>query len=308
MTKIKILGDRIIFDGHADTQRECETITLLCDNLAKSVDFKTIKYENGYAEFEKIGGIKSVKDLMFPPAPAENITIIFDSHITKVVCESVDSPYGTPYGGGEWTTSGQTVNGIYDQDLTYTVTLESGYVIDTVTSSEGGNLTIGADGLTFSGQVTSGNDATITITSKQGGASKQTIDVSTLSGWESLAGGDHSITVKTKASGYLDSESSNAVTVSKAASGGYTVTVDASLFYNTGNLVRINGVEQELGEQNTRTFNNVSTFNIYSSTAYSNIISSTGSIPAPYDWSSGWAWSTDIAITQDSSCVVSNDN
>lgn len=219
MTKIKILGDRIIFDGHADTQRECETVTLMCDNLAKSIDFKTIKYENGYAEFEKIGGVKDLKDLMFPPAPSENITIIFDSHITKVVCESVDSPYGTPYGGGEWTTSGQTVNGIYDQNLTYTVTLESGYVIDTVTSSESTNLTIGADGLTFSGQVTAGNDATITITSKQGGASKQTIDVSTLSGWESLASGDHSITVKTKASDYLDSASSNAVTVSKAASG-----------------------------------------------------------------------------------------
>lgn len=227
MTKIKILGDRIIFDGHADTQRECETVTLMCDNLAKSVDFKTIKYENGYAEFEKIGGIKNVKELMFPPAPSENITIIFDSHITKVVCESVDSPYGTPYGGGEWTTSGQTVNGIYDQNLTYTVTLESGYVIDTVTSSEGTNLTIGADGLTFSGQVTSGGDATVTITSKQGGATKQTIDVSTLSGWESLASGNHSITVKTKASGYLDSASSNAVTVSKAASG-YSVVVTST--------------------------------------------------------------------------------
>lgn len=225
MTKIKILGDRIIFDGHADTQRECETITLLCDNLAKSVDFKTIKYESGYAEFEKIGGIKNIKDLMFPPAPSENITIIFDSHITKVVCESVDSPYGTPYGGGEWTTSGQTVNGIYDQNLTYTVTLESGYVIDTVTSSEGTNLTIGADGLTFSGQVTSGNDATITITSKQGGTTKQTIDVSTLSGWESLASGDHSITIKTKASGYLDSASSNAVTINKAAKS-YSITTN----------------------------------------------------------------------------------
>lgn len=226
MTKIKILGDRIIFDGHADTQRECETVTLMCDNLAKSIDFKTIKYEKGYAEFEKIGGVKDLKDLMFPPAPSENITIIFDSHITKVVCESVDSPYGTSYGGGEWTTSGQTVNGIYDQNLTYTVMLESGYVIDTVTSSESTNLTIGADGLTFSGQVTAGNDATITIISKQA-SQKQTIDVSTLSSWESLASGNHSITVKTKASGYLDSASSNAVTVSKAASG-YSVTITST--------------------------------------------------------------------------------
>ena len=143
---------------------------------------------------------------------------------------------------------------------------------------------------------------------KQGGATKQTIDVSTLIGWESLASGNHSITVKTKASGYLDSASSNAVTVSKVASGGFTVTVDSSWFYNTGNLVRINGVEQELDGQKTYTFNNVNTFNIYSSTAMSDITSGTGSIPATHNWSSGWAWSTDIAITQDSSCVVSNDN
>ena len=53
---------------------------------------------------------------------------------------------------------------------------------------------------------------------------KQKIDISTLSGWESLTSGDHSITVKTKASGYLDSASSNAVTVSKAASG-YSVVI-----------------------------------------------------------------------------------
>ena len=93
-----------------------------------------------------------------------------------------------------------------------------------------------------------------------------------------------------------------------AASGGYTVTVNSSWFYNTGNFARINGVEQELDGQKTYTFNNVNTFNVYSSTAMSNITSGTGSIPATYDWSSGWAWSTDIAITQDSSCNVSNDN
>ena len=92
------------------------------------------------------------------------------------------------------------------------------------------------------------------------------------------------------------------------AASGYTVTVDSSVFYNTGNLARINGVEQELDGQKTYTFNNVNTFNIYSSTAMSLLTSGTGSIPETYNWSSGWAWSTDIEITQDSSCVVSNDN
>ena len=65
---------------------------------------------------------------------------------------------------------------------------------------------------------------------------KQTIDISTLSGWESLASGNHSITIKTKASGYLDSASSNTVIVNKAASGynvtfaGWTVSADYGAF------------------------------------------------------------------------------
>ena len=66
---------------------------------------------------------------------------------------------------------------------------------------------------------------------------KQIIDVSTLSGWESLASGNHNITVKTKASGYLDSASSNAVTVSKAASG-YSVVV-SSVDYPGGSGLQV---------------------------------------------------------------------
>lgn len=225
MTKIKILGNHIIFDGHAETKHECETITLLCDNLAKSIDFKTIKYESGYAEFERIG---KTNDLMFAPA-GTNYTMVFDSHITKVsATDSYDQTF-------EWTTSGQTTDGSYAFNGTaqvFTVTLQDGYVIDTVTSDEtGSSISIAADGMSFTtsllGDSTSGGTVTVTITSKQGGATKQTIDVSTLSGWESLASGNHSITIKTKASGYLDSASSNAVTVSKAASG-YSVTVTST--------------------------------------------------------------------------------
>lgn len=227
MTKIKLLDDRIIFDGHADTQRECETITLLCDNLAKSVDFKTIKYESGYAEFEKIGSVKNVKDLMFPPALG-SLTVIFDNNITQVV---IDAPNGTV----TCTESGSSYdNSTYSFDntlaLPFTVTLNNGHILDnvTVTDDSGlGSVTITSDN-TFTGSyICGGGDTTITITTKQGGASKQTIDVSTLSGWENLASGDHSITVKTKASGYADSASSNAVTVSKAASG-YSVTVTST--------------------------------------------------------------------------------
>ncbi len=221
MTKIKMLNDRIIFDGHADTRQECETITLMCDNLAKSKDFKTVRYESGYAEFEKVG---KTDELKFVPELMPT-TINFDSHVIKV---EATNEYSDTY---TWTTSGQTVNTKGNGGVTYyaTVTLEDGYEIDTVTSDDmASDSASGYNLLTFSGNeisfrtVSSGMGSGFTITTKAA-ATKQTIDVSELSGWANLATGNHQITVKTKASGYADSAASNAVTVNKAASG-YTVT------------------------------------------------------------------------------------
>lgn len=223
MTKIKLLNDRIIFDGHADTRQECETITLMCDNLAQSKDFKTVHYESGYAEFEKVG---KTDELKFVFAKGE-VTIVFDSHITKV-----ENSYGSV------TTSGSALatSDAIDPE-TFTVTLEDGYIIDTVvldnTDAEAyGSLgSIGETSFT----VHPGYGAiggTITITSKIP-AAKQTIDVSTLAGWANLATGNHQITVKTKASGYADSAASNAVTVAKAASG-YKVYISGSQDTNMG--------------------------------------------------------------------------
>ena len=218
MTKIKMLNDRIIFDGHADTRQECETITLMCDNLAKSKDFKTIRYESGYAEFEKVG---KTEELKFVPA-INDVTVVFDSHITKV-----ENSYGSVTTSGNTLRTSDAIN-----PETFTVTLEDGYVIDTVVldngdaEAEGSLGSIGETSFT----VYPGYGAiagTITITTKAAASGlKQVIDVSELPGWVALATGNHQITIKTKASGYADSAASNAVTVSKAASG-YTVT----LFY-----------------------------------------------------------------------------
>lgn len=47
------------------------------------------------------------------------------------------------------------------------------------------------------------------------------VDLTTLSGWDNLEAGDHNITVKAKAQGYVDSDASSAVVVTKEASGGY---------------------------------------------------------------------------------------
>lgn len=274
MTKIKILGNRIIFDGHADTKQECETITLICDSLALSEAFQTIKYENGYAEFERIGG---TNDLMFPPALG-SLTINFDSNITQVVVVASQGTVTCTESGSSYD------NGTYKFDYTpnpiFTVTLNSGYVIDTITVSDddyGGTVTKTSDN-TFTGSgICGGGNCTITITSKQGGASKQTIDVSTLSGWESLASGNHSITVKTKASGYADSAVSNAVTVSKAAvSNGYTLTVSLGYGYEGVDITYANGTTAIVG---AGTYNDVvSINNVYNFANDSSNIASSYSI------------------------------
>ena len=59
MTKIFYNGNRIIIAGHADTAEECRAITAMCDSMAASEDFKTIAYESGHAEFERVSGGES---------------------------------------------------------------------------------------------------------------------------------------------------------------------------------------------------------------------------------------------------------
>lgn len=222
MTNIKILKDRIIFDGHADTRQECETITLMCDNLAQSKNFKTVRYESGYAEFEKVG---ATNRLMFAPAQG-SVTIIFDSHITKIDYIVAASSF-LPEVTGTLTSSGQSID--TTESVTLNCTLQAGYVIDTVAWSvyepDYGDYMSHTD-TSVSCSSPGAVQGTITITTKLAPA-KQTIDVSTLSGWDSLASGNHQITVKTKASGYKDSAASNAVTVSKAGAS-YNVTVTGS--------------------------------------------------------------------------------
>lgn len=234
MTKIKMLNDRIIFDGHADTRQECETITLMCDNLAKSKDFKTIRYESGYAEFEKVG---KTEELKFAPPTECSCTMIFDDGVISVACTQ-DATGSQP--SFTWNNSGESNTGYFEGLCIFPVTLAPGRILDTVVSSEyNSQVEIGEN--QFQGWFTTGANFTITITTKAA-ATKQTIDVSELSGWANLATGNHQITIKTKASGYVNSAASNAVTVSKAASG-YKVYISGSqgttmggyAYYSTNN-------------------------------------------------------------------------
>lgn len=212
MTKIKMLNDRIIFDGHADTRQECETITLMA-NLLNSCGsgFNTVEYRAGYAEFVKSDCIKLRNDeLKFVPSKG-NVTVVFDSHISKV-----ENSYGSVTTSGSTLSTSDAIN-----PETFIVTLEDGYIIDTVVLDNTDAEVYGSLGSISETSFTvypgyGAIGGTITITSKIP-AAKQTIDVATLSGWANLSTGNHQITVKTKASGYADSAASNAVTVNKAA-------------------------------------------------------------------------------------------
>lgn len=207
MVNIKTLPDRIIFDGHADTAKECETITLMCDGLACNNNFRTVAYRKGYAEFEKIG---VARELKFVGAPAL-LTMVFDNHITKVT--------GL---GNEWTTSGTEISAALPNSydgvaFTFSATLQDGYVLDTVSA----NLDYGSFGHKTDNSFTliadsSGLFGTITITSKQS-TPKVSIDVTTLSGYESLAAGLYQLAVRAKAQGYQDSDLSATAPFTKLA-------------------------------------------------------------------------------------------
>ena len=154
----------------------------------------------------------------FAPAIAF-ITINFDSHISKVT-----------YSGVEWTASGQSQQTAIVDGSTgvFTITLDSGYVLDTVTlGSDFDNTTLSAKTDT-SFSLLFGNTAggTITITSKKA-TSQVSIDLTTLSGWGNVADGEHNIQVVAKADGYRDSEKSTAVSFTK---GSATVTLSAGTY------------------------------------------------------------------------------
>lgn len=55
-TKILIENNKIVFEGHAEDSETCRTLTAICDALAANENFSTVKYESGYAEFERVDG------------------------------------------------------------------------------------------------------------------------------------------------------------------------------------------------------------------------------------------------------------
>lgn len=160
-------------------------------------------------------------------------TIIFDSHITKV--KLVDN---------EWTTSGQTIEQTAYPNNDFVVTLQDGYVLETVMATNTFTITNLTE-TTFRIDPTNleATETTITLTSKLATATKS-YDLSTSSKWASLADGEHQVTIVAKADGYKDSNASSAVTVTKSAS---TYTLEAGTYKFVDNpSVPTNAITQSL--------------------------------------------------------------
>ncbi len=203
MTKITTYNRGIIIDGHADTKEECETITLLCDSLAKDKNFKQVAYDDGYAAFEKIGKAERLRFIN-----TENgLTVYFDTGIQNV---------GFSYGSNTYTftTSGETYGFTAEpgSDITLTINLKSGYSLK---SSSLGSVSGNTVTIPFS-TVTSPTNLDCTLVSEVATV-KKSVDLTTLSGWANLAPGNHTIKIVAKGTGYRDSELSEGVTVSKPA-------------------------------------------------------------------------------------------
>lgn len=234
MTKITTYNRGIIIDGHADTKEECETITLLCDSLAKDKNFKQVAYDDGYAAFQKIG---KAERLRFAPIPKNILTIIFDTGIQSV---------GFSHGSNThtFTTSGEQYEYVEEPgaDIVLTANLKSGYSLKSAPLG----------GAPIDNAVISGNTATIpengialtmtcTLVSEVATV-KKSVDLTTLPGWANLSSGNHTIKIKAKGTGYRESELSAGVVVSKAAS---TVTIEKGTYQFVDSLA-LTSIEQSI--------------------------------------------------------------
>jgi hypothetical protein len=146
-----------------------------------------------------------------------NLKFIFDENIQKI--DLYLDQNGSPE--GEITTSGGIKSNWNPGFPCYCkVTLNSGYILDTIISKDNdsaskiSNIT---ENTFKASNFPAGQTTTITITSKKA-TSQVSIDLTTLSGWGNVADGDHVIQIVAKADGYRDSEKSTAVSFTKGSS------------------------------------------------------------------------------------------
>lgn len=179
-------------------------------------------------------------------------TINWDSNITKVLVTEAGGIYE------EYTYSGRNAPLFANRTYTANVTLNSGYIIDSVTSNST-NTTISditENTFTFINSIV--EPIAITITSKSS-VSKVFIDLTTLTGWDNVTSGEHTIQVVAKATGYLDSEKSTAVSFTKAS----TTTGETWILKSDGMTAPDNEIDETINFHNAAN-DNFTRINIYS--------------------------------------------
>ena len=204
---LKIQSDRVIIDGHEPTKEQCETMTLLVNALAESESFKTVKYENGYAEFEKVGKAEELKFVLDGPGSFSMYDASTGDEVLYVSSDSTS--LAITFSGNELTLTAEA-------DFMFIIKRSNSSYVESYSPSDGtGAINIPVV-VKMKKQIESISEYNITF-AESSGATKVSVDLTTLPGWASLSTGSHNITIVAKADGYRDSEPSAAVSVEKAA-------------------------------------------------------------------------------------------
>ena len=219
---LKIIDNKVIFDGHAENSSDCHTLTLLCNLLQKNT--KTVDYRTGYAEFE-------LEDI-----PSENRFLLTDTqtfYINDILVEVVaaqapsDAFLGKLSIDLSFSQDGVTVHNTGNfacrVKLVSDLDLDSYFSVTSISSISAGGTALlpfldniklrsilSSDGQEISeGDVISDNGTKLTV------SKIKSVDITTLPGWSARSGGTHNITIVAKAGGYIDSEKSAGVEVTK---------------------------------------------------------------------------------------------
>ena len=203
---LKIQSDRVIIDGHEPTKEQCEIMTLLANALAESESFKTVKYENGYAEFEKVGKAEELKFVLDGPGSFSMYDASTGDEVLYVSSDSTS--LAITFSGNELTLTAEA-------DFMFIIKRSNSSYVESYSPSDGtGAINIPVV-VKMKKQIESISEYNITF-AESSGATKVSVDLTTLPGWASLSSGSHNITIVAKADGYRDSEPSAAVSVTKS--------------------------------------------------------------------------------------------
>ena len=217
--------------GHYDNEVKCAKMTLLADLYA-------IEHREGYAKFpvdceDKLELVDEKLEFAIRPqgpgsgsayGPFYNYFIL--NGITKTVISSHNAPGPGMVTHLYITYHSNNIYGIISGEITTTeyILTNGELILENVNPEYTGNFFENPHGSGTSEEpyylvedevVNAGYYADFTTYHTEKTTPKVSVDLTTLSGWSSLSGGTHNITIVAKADGYRDSEPSAAVSITK---------------------------------------------------------------------------------------------